>query len=51
MVKAAGDWPIVGYTYLILHTTSMTDCTKAQKLLDYINWTLTDHLPQTPAAA
>ncbi len=20
----AGDWPIVGYTYLILHTTSMT---------------------------
>jgi hypothetical protein len=40
--KGAGDWPIVGYTYLILHTTSMTDCTKAGKLLDYINWTLTD---------
>ena len=37
-----GDWPIVGYTYIILHTTSMTDCTKAAKLLDYINWTLTD---------
>jgi len=38
----ADDWPIVGYTYLILHTTSMTDCTKAGKLLDYIHWTLTD---------
>jgi phosphate transport system substrate-binding protein len=37
-----GDWPIVGYTYLILHTTSMPDCTKAQKLLEYIHWTLTD---------
>jgi phosphate transport system substrate-binding protein len=40
--NGAGDWPIVGYTYLILHTTSMTDCTKAEKLLDYIHWTLTD---------
>ncbi len=40
--SGAGDWPIVGYTYMILHTTSMTDCTKAQKLLEYINWTLTD---------
>ena len=40
--SGVGDWPIVGYTYLILHTTSMTDCTKAEKLLDYIHWTLTD---------
>ena len=38
----AGDWPIVGYTYIILHTTSMTDCVKAAKLLEYIHWTLTD---------
>lgn len=38
----AGDWPIVGYTYIILHTESMTDCVKAEKLLDYIHWTLTD---------
>jgi phosphate transport system substrate-binding protein len=37
-----GSWPITGYTYLILHTTSMTDCVKAQKLLEYIHWTLTD---------
>jgi phosphate transport system substrate-binding protein len=38
----ANSWPIAGYTYYILHATSMTDCTKAQKLLQYIYWTLTD---------
>jgi len=37
-----GSYPITGYTYLILHTTSMTDCVKAGKLLEYIHWTLTD---------
>jgi phosphate transport system substrate-binding protein len=44
IVDGAGDgsYPITGYTYLILHTTSMTDCVKAQKLLQYINWSLTD---------
>jgi phosphate transport system substrate-binding protein len=44
IVDGAGDgsYPITGYTYLILHTTSMTDCVKAGKLLDYINWSLTD---------
>jgi len=40
--QSAGSWPITGYTYIILHTTSMQDCTKASKLLEYINWTLTD---------
>jgi phosphate transport system substrate-binding protein len=38
----AGSWPITGYTYLILHTTSMTDCVKASKLLEYLQWSLTD---------
>jgi phosphate transport system substrate-binding protein len=38
----AKSWPISGYTYYVLHMTSMTDCTKAQKLLQYITWTLTD---------
>lgn len=38
----AGSWPISGYTYLILHTKNMTDAVKAQKLLEYIRWTLTD---------
>lgn len=44
IVDAPGkdSWPISGYTYIILHTTSMTDCVKAQKLLEYIKWTLTD---------
>jgi phosphate transport system substrate-binding protein len=41
-----GTWPIAGYTYLILHTSSMQDCVKAQKLMDYIKWSITD-----PAAA
>jgi phosphate transport system substrate-binding protein len=43
----AATWPISGYTYLILHTSSMKDCVKAQKLLEYIRWSLTD----TAAAA
>jgi phosphate transport system substrate-binding protein len=38
----ASSWPISGYTYLILHTRNMTDSVKAQKLLEYIRWTLTD---------
>ena len=38
----ANSWPMAGYTYIILHTTSMTDCVKAQKLLEYLRWTLTD---------
>jgi phosphate transport system substrate-binding protein len=46
----AGSWPIAGYTYLILHTTSMQDCVKAQKLLEYINWTLTDSSAAARAA-
>lgn len=44
IVDAPGDgsWPISGYTYLILHTRNITDAVKAQKLLEYIRWTLTD---------
>jgi len=38
----ADSWPIAGYTYIILHTTSMQDCLKAQKLLEFLNWALTD---------
>jgi phosphate transport system substrate-binding protein len=38
----AASWPIAGYTYIILHTTSTTDCVKTQKVVDYIRWTLTD---------
>jgi phosphate transport system substrate-binding protein len=38
----AGSWPIAGYTYLVLHTQSMTDCVKAQKIVEFIRWALTD---------
>jgi phosphate transport system substrate-binding protein len=44
IVDGAGNnsWPIAGYTYFILHTTSMKDCVKAQKLLEFMKWALTD---------
>jgi phosphate transport system substrate-binding protein len=38
----ANSWPIAGYTYIIMHTTSMTDCVKAQKLAEFLKWALTD---------
>ncbi len=44
--SGADSWPISGYTYIILHMTTMNDCTKAQKLVEYLKWALTD-----PAAA
>jgi phosphate transport system substrate-binding protein len=40
--SGANSWPITGYTYIILHTTSMTDCVKAQKIVEFLNWALTD---------
>jgi phosphate transport system substrate-binding protein len=40
----AGSWPITGYTYIILHTKNMADCVKAQKILEYLHWALTDPL-------
>jgi phosphate transport system substrate-binding protein len=45
-----GSWPIAGYSYLILHTKNMEDCVKAQKLLEYITWTLTDPIAAKKAA-
>src|SRR5258706_1283792 len=45
-----GSYPITGYTYLILHTTTITDCVKAGKLLDYIQWSLTDAGASSAAA-
>jgi phosphate transport system substrate-binding protein len=38
----AKSWPICGYTYIILHTQSMTDPIKARKLLGFLTWALTD---------
>ncbi len=44
IVDGAGDgsWSITGYTYIILHTSSMTDCVKAEKIVGFLNWALTD---------
>jgi hypothetical protein len=44
------SWPMSGFTYLILHTTSMNDCVKARKLLEYIHWTFTDAMAGQRAA-
>ncbi len=52
IVDAPGEksWPIAGYTYIVLHSTSMTDCVKAQKILEYMRWTLTDAAAAKAAA-
>jgi phosphate transport system substrate-binding protein len=47
--SSEGAWPITGYTYIILHTTSMTDCVKAQKLLEFLQWAQTDAAAQKGA--
>jgi phosphate transport system substrate-binding protein len=47
--SSAGAWPITGYTYIILHTTSMTDCVKALKLLEFLKWAQTDSAAQSGA--
>ncbi|MGA7192138.1 MAG: phosphate ABC transporter substrate-binding protein PstS [Anaerolineales bacterium] len=47
----AGSWPIAGYTYIIIHQTSMTDCVKASKLVEYINWILTNPVATARAKA
>jgi ABC-type phosphate transport system substrate-binding protein len=36
------SWPISGYTYIILHTQSIKDCVKADKVLAFMKWALTD---------
>ena len=43
----ADSYPITGYTYLILHTTSMKDCVKAQKILEFFKWAETDASAQS----
>lgn len=49
--KSDGAYPIAGYTYLILHTTSMTDCVKAQKTLEFFKWAMTDATAISRASA
>lgn len=40
--EGENSWPIAGYTYIIVHTESMSDCVKAEKLLNFLKWALTD---------
>lgn len=47
----AASWPIAGYTYVIIHQTSMTDCVKASKLVEYVNWILTSPVATKRAEA
>jgi len=44
IVNAPGEksWPIMGYTYFIIHMTESSDCTKTKALLDYIEWAVSD---------
>ncbi|HZD56542.1 MAG TPA: phosphate ABC transporter substrate-binding protein PstS [Anaerolineales bacterium] len=46
IVNAPGEnsWPIAGYTYLLVYM-DQTDCTKANKLVEFIRWALTDGSP------
>jgi phosphate transport system substrate-binding protein len=43
IVNAPGmdSWPIAGYTYLLVYM-DQTDCVKGQKLVQFLNWALTD---------
>jgi len=48
--KSDGAWPMTGYTYIILHTTSMKDCTKAAKIIEFLKWAQTDAGAQKAAS-
>jgi phosphate transport system substrate-binding protein len=39
--KQENAWPIAGFTYLLVYK-DMQDCKKAEKLIGFINWALTD---------
>jgi phosphate transport system substrate-binding protein len=43
IVNAPGakSWPVAGYTYLLLYMDQQ-DCAKAQRLVSFIKWGLTD---------
>ncbi|HDN79945.1 MAG TPA: phosphate ABC transporter substrate-binding protein PstS [Chloroflexi bacterium] len=51
IVNAPGEnsWPIMGYTYLILHMEP-EDCAKAKALADFIRWAITDEAAARKAA-
>eukprot|EP00160_Parvularia_atlantis_P011543 Unigene2261_Nuclearia_a/m.7017 Unigene2261_Nuclearia_a/g.7017 ORF Unigene2261_Nuclearia_a/g.7017 Unigene2261_Nuclearia_a/m.7017 type:complete len:908 (-) Unigene2261_Nuclearia_a:283-3006(-) len=36
------SWPIAGYTYIVLRRTTMTDCTDALYIAQFLRWVSTD---------
>lgn len=44
IVNAPGknSWPIMGYTYLIIHMQDNTNCAKTKALVDYGEWAISD---------
>ena len=52
IVNAPGknSWPIMGYTYLIIHMKNNPDCAKTTALVDFIRWALTDEAAAKKAA-
>ncbi len=52
IVNAPGEksWPIMGYTYLVIHMTENQDCDKTQALLNYIQWAISDDATAQKAA-
>ncbi len=43
IVNAPGEksWPIMGYTYLIIHMKENRDCARTKALVDFITWAIT----------
>ncbi len=52
IVNAPGEksWPIMGYTYLIIHMKNNTDCAKTKALVEFIHWAITDEAAAQKAA-
>ena len=52
IVNAPGknSWPIMGYTYLVIHLSENTDCDKTAALLGYIQWAISDDAAAQKAA-
>lgn len=46
----ANSWPIAGYTYIILRMSGYTDCAKAQTMLAFFQWALTQNQPAAIAS-
>ena len=48
--KGTQSWPIMGYTYLVIHMQKNSDCNKTKALLNYIQWAISDQAAAQKAA-